>query len=351
MAGARLAPGDAHPNPPLAPDDLAERFHVLPDEIRRWLDAGLPSLADGRVDPFACANWLSWGRLDRCPALGRRWRGYLLRFASFVAGTAQPVRRRWRRTHRLTLPCEVDRVVWWLPTSASDAWQTVAVAQAPMAEGVTARAVDGGWRLDLVAPTRMPIARGDEIVSRTIRRGLVPGDAEHRLLLPLVEDVAAGFTYAYRHHAAGETVAGVDRASGSCLDCALALGARLDAAGRPWRVVGGIVADSALANPHFWIEAETSVGWQPLDPSLPAIARMLGADWRAFARAYTGGLDAARVAFAALGPLGLPAGPTVASLIGEAMVEIAGVEHDAWACLDWVGGDCEAEFTQAPMSA
>jgi len=345
MTGARLAPGDAHPNPPLAPDDLAERFHVDADEIRRWLDAGLPTNAAGRVDPFNCANWLSWGRLDRCPALARRWRGYLLRFASFVAGTAQPVRRRWRRTHRLHLPVDVDRVRWWLPASAVDEWQSVSVAQPLAVDGVMARAVDGGWRLDLVAPQRVPFARGEEVVERAIRRGLGPDDAEYRSLLALVEDVAAEFRYEYRHHAPGETAVGIAGVSGSCLDCVRALGARLAEADRPWRLVGGIVADSALANPHFWVETETTRGWQPLDPSLPAIARMLGADWRAFARAYTGGLDAARVAFATLDPRGLPAGPTVASLIGEAMVEIDGIERDAWACIDWVGGDCEAEFS------
>jgi hypothetical protein len=80
-----------------------------------------------------------------------------------------------------------------------------------------------------------------------------------------------------------------------------------------------------------------------VDPSLPAIARMLGADWRSVARAYAGGCDARRVQLSPQPISEAIGGPTVASLIGEATVD--GV--NAWACIDWVCGDCSAEF--APL--
>lgn len=380
----RLASGAAHPNPPLRPSALAERLGVPRDAVRAWLDDGLPTLADGRIDPFAAVNWLSWGRLDRCPALARRWRRYLAFFAPFVAGEAAPRRRTWRRRHRLYLPVVPERVAWWLPAVADDERQHRLDETPPVCGAVTADAADGGWRLTLDAPEAVPLAESAATVERLPHRGLAEGDDEHRRLLAEVEAVAAGFTYVYRHHAAGEgqhiggessrrllgergpkaersggeapvqplpdpSEAGRVDARGSCLDCARLLGQRLGERGRPWRMIAGIIADDELANPHFWLEVETTAGWQPLDPSLPAIARMLGADWRAFARAYTGGCDARRIALAPLAPHDLPEGGSIGSLIGEAVATIAGVRHDAWACLDWVGGDCDAEFVASEV--
>jgi hypothetical protein len=119
---------------------------------------------------------------------------------------------------------------------------------------------------------------------------------------------------------------------------------------RPWRLVAGLVANTAIANPHFWVEAEVAGGrWAPLDPSLPAIVRMVGGDWRAAARAWTGALDARRVTLGVVGAglPGIPGGGSIGSAIGEAVATGAdGVARSAWACLDWVCGDCEAEFSE-----
>ena len=125
----------------------------------------------------------------------------------------------------------------------------------------------------------------------------------------------------------------------------MALASLLSDRQRPWRLVTGIVAQSTIANPHFWLETEITGGeWVPLDPSLPAIVRMVGGDWQTAAAAWTGGLDARRVTIGTVGQgiTTIPGGSTVGSLIGEAVAD----NKNAWACLDWVCGDCEATFTE-----
>ena len=71
-----LLPGDAHPHPPLAAEDLADRLGVTTAEVLAWVQEGL-SCKDGLIDPFAAANWLCWGHLGRCPLLQRRWQTYM----------------------------------------------------------------------------------------------------------------------------------------------------------------------------------------------------------------------------------------------------------------------------------
>jgi hypothetical protein len=344
-----LEPGDAHPFPLLDAAALARFVHVEPVAVRRWLDEGLPADAAGRVDPFAAANWLSWGRLDRCPALARRWRTYLLWFAPLVTGDDRPRRLRWRRSHRLCLPGAADAVRWWLPRPASTAGQTVLAEQPLLGEGLVAS--DGALAATTVAGSL--VAHGVAEVALVPRRVLAPGVAEHGELAALVEQVAGGFRYAYRHHRPWEYPEVADggrvtaRWEGSCLDCALALASLLAERGRRWRLCGGIVAHTAIANPHFWLEAETTAGWAPLDPTLPAIVRMLGGDWRACARAYTGAGDARRIELHLLdATIGIPGGPTLGGAVGEAVVTIAGERRNAWPCLDWVGGECEGEFEE-----
>jgi hypothetical protein len=175
---------------------------------------------------------------------------------------------------------------------------------------------------------------------------------DYQLLLHLMCEVAGNFQYIYRHHhqaeyalAFSDNTFAQPRWSGSCLDGAMTLAALLSEHQRPWRLVTGIVAQSAIANPHFWLETEMAGGeWIPLDPSLPAIVRMVGGDWKLAAKAWTGGLDARRITIGTVGQgiTAIPGGSSVGSLIGEAMVD----GQSAWACLDWVCGDCEATFTE-----
>lgn len=348
-----LFPGHAHPHGPCRPAELARFVHVDIEHVLHWVALGLPALPDGRIDPFVASNWLSDGRLAECPALARRWRTYLVWFAPFVAGQDRSRQVRWQRTHRLYLPEIPQRLTWWLPTAAEVPGQHIRAVRVLAADGLSVDDEGDFHRLQGVPPDALPTARGEVDLALDPLVVLTHGDDDHRLLAPLVEDVAGSFRYEYRHHRPDDWTVGVPlpaRDAGSCFDCALALAARLDGIGRPWRLVAGLVANTAIANPHFWIEAECSGGrWAPLDPSLPAIVRMVGGDWRAAAHAWTGALDARRITLGVVGAglPSIPGGSSVGSAIGEAVaVGSDGVASSAWSCLDWVCGDCEAEFSE-----
>lgn len=351
MVAPLLHPGPRHPYAPMSWRALAAFVHVPVAEIRQWVDDGLPQVADGLIDPFACANWLCWGRLDRCPTLARRWRGYLVFFAPFLADQDRPRRLHWRRTQRLYLPAPAARIQWWLARPVVHAAQAVEHGPAPTLDGCTTTREDEWWQLAGTSAADEPTVVFSAQVDLAPQRVLSHGSDEHRELALLVEQVAGTFRYEYRHHQPweyGEALAGgriQARVDGSCLDCAMALGAVLQERGRPWRLLAGVVADSRIANPHFWLETRTTGGvWAPLDPTLPAIVRMVGGDWRAAARAWTGACDARRVTLGvvAAGVPGLPGGPTVGSLMGEALVD----GRNAWPCMDWVCGDCESAFNE-----
>ncbi len=338
---AWLLPGDADPNRPATPEDLAERLRVPEDALRAWIAEGLPTVG-GLVDPFAATNWISWNRLADCPALARAWRGYLLVFAGFLSGDDAPRRVRWTRTHRVHLPFASRACDRFLPRPLDAPWQRVLAD-----DGLGGRALPAGAHWLVRAQRADEALVGIVDIELHPRRLLAPGSPQHGELLAAVEELVADFSYEYRHHAGGEAVvADEERRSGSCLDCVRELARRLASRGRTSRLVAGVIAHDAFANPHFWLEVDTGIGPVPVDPSLPAIARMLGADWRAVAAAYTGGCDARRVAFASQPVDRIPDGPTIASLIGEVAVEDdAGQRWNAWPCLDWVCGDCEQRFT------
>jgi hypothetical protein len=360
VAGSALAepvePGAAHPLPALPQGALARFLRVTPAAVARWLAAGLPATADGRIDPFAATNWLSAGRLAECPAMARRWQRYLAWFKPFLAGADRARRLRWRRRHRLYLPAPAADLVWFLPAPAHHAGQRLVHDGGLAAVGFEAQPVAGGVVLRGSAPAA-PLAQGELELELRPRQLLGSGSAEHRELSALMIEVVGGFTYAYRHHRPWEYPLAhlggplEPRTQGSCIDCACALGAALSARGRPWRLRGGLVASSAIANPHAWIEAETTQGWVPLDPALPAIVRMLGpgwGDWREYARAWCGGADARRVEIAITGcAIDVPGGPTLGGGGGEAAVRRQdGSWANAYPCIDWVCGDCEAGFAR-----
>jgi hypothetical protein len=330
---------------------LARFVHVPLTEVARWIAEGLPQTAEGLVDPFVCSNWLCNGRLDRCPTLARRWRTYLLFFAPFLAGQDRVRQVQWVRTQRLYLPQPTQRLDWWLARAANTPAQQVEQEGSPVLSSSQVDQAAGWWHIAGALDTQEPV------VEMTTRLRIAPqgvlsrGSDEHRELAGMMEEMVAGFRYEYRHHrpweygeafSAGSVVEA--RAVGSCLDAALTLGSVLTHRSRRWRVVAGVVADSRIANPHFWIEVETTAGWAPLDPTLPAIVRMVGGDWRAAVQAWTGACDARRVTLGVVGSgvAGIPGGASCGSLMGEAVVD--GI--NAWPCIDWVCGDCEAEFSE-----
>lgn len=350
---ALLLPGARHPYAPLSLSALARFVHVPLTEVARWLAEGLPQTADGRIDPFECSNWLCAGRLDRCPTLARRWRTYLLFFAPFLAGQDRVRRLQWKRAQRLYLPDQVEQLTWWLPRASTTGSQVVESDEAPQVHGCITTDAGAWWRIVGRPPADGPALTTNAVVHISPRQVLSPDSADHAEFATLMEDVVGSFRYEYRHHQPWEyreafTTGRVDdpRSVGSCLDCALAVGARLTRRDRRWRVVAGMVADSRIANPHFWIEVDTTAGWAPLDPTLPAIVRMVGGDWRAAVRAWTGACDARRLTLGVVGAglTDIPGGSTVGSLMGEVVAD----GRNAWSCLDWVCGDCESEFDELP---
>lgn len=333
-----LRPGSSHPHPPLTPSALAGWLGVSRRQVAVWGEAGLPIQDDGRHDPFAACNWVVWHRLAEAPALARRWRTYLNHFRR-----SWKLRRLvWNRTHHLYLPPGPVRDLCWCLPGPIDHPGIQQILAPGTLEGPAGPACQtaGGWRLDLPHADGPQVCRGRATVICRPVTAVDPAVGAHlaRLVAPLVD----GFSYGYRHR---EPVCDGPPDQGDCLDCALALGRLLTADGWTWRLVGGLVAHPVVANPHFWLEvAAGSAGWIPVDASLPAIARMLGEDPRPWIHRLSGTCDAGRIILS-VDPApesdGFPSATP-----GQARAILPdGTPVEAWPCLDWVGGDCTAEFT------
>ncbi len=311
-----LDPGDNHPNAPCLPAELARRLAVSEATLAVWCGEGCPAQPDGRFDPFAVCNWLSWGRLERCPVLARRWRTWLRWFTT----VGRPCRVVVRRSQTCLLP-ETRPLRWLVPEPGDAPGQQVLARQ--WSEG---EPLDGFRLIERPAAREHGWSAEDELA-------LAPQTAEPRdrpLFEGLLGELAAGFTYAYRRHRAGEAVGD----SGTCLDLARRCGGELTRLGRPWRLVSGVVAHRGLANVHFWVEADDGpAGWIPLDPTIPAVARMLGADWRATVPLAVGRHDARRIRVAAVH------GPVDDTLGGIGGWLDAGGD-EAMYCSDWAIGEC-----------
>lgn len=347
-----LLPGAAHPHPPLPAEDLADRLGVPTAEVLSWVKEGLET-SGGLIDPFAASNWLCWGRLERCPLLQRRWQSYVRWFLPHVHGEDTPQRYRIRQAHRLYLPRPVDELAWYVPRlpvcSTQAEVRAVSAVTAGAAEPTEHGLAGAFWRLTWKRPVEhveMACEWAVEVRPRPV--DIFPERAE---LIELVSTLVEEFRYEYRHHGPVEDprqalTVGVDGIAGSCLDCALELGRRLTARGRDWRLCAGVVASTAVANPHFWLKVDTQAGWVPVDPSLPAIARMLGLEWRGFVDAYVGGCDARRITIAEIDqPVpSVPGGASIGSRLGEVIATVDGQRQNAWACLDWVCGECTWAF-------
>jgi hypothetical protein len=351
-----LLPGPAHPHPPVAAEDLADHLGVSTLEVLKWVQEGLPC-TDGLIDPFATANWLCWGHLERCPLLSRRWQTYLRWFMPHVKGSDSRQQYRVRQVHRLFLPVPVNDLIWYVPRIAVTHSQPEArqlSALKPMEpSGQAPQSIQEIGPFSRLNWSQVA-ADGATVTSEWVVKvepqpvEVFPDQGELReMVLSLVAD----FRYQYRHHQPGEDPSlrqplGIDGMSGSCLDCALELGRRLSERGRDWRLCAGLVANSAIANPHFWLKVDTTSGWVVVDPSLPAIARMLGVNWEAFVGAYVGGCDARRITLteSELHIPSVPGGASLGSRLGEVIASIDGKRLNAWACLDWVCGECLWSF-------
>jgi hypothetical protein len=343
-----FGPGPAEPYPAADATAIADLFGVDAAAVAGWLDDGLPHAGD-LIDPMVCTNWLSWGRLDRAPILARRWHVYLAGFRAHRQGQAARHRVTWNRSHTLYLPEAVISADWWLPDPIACDWQQL--EQCGDLSDLRARSAGGQW-LCRSEPSTTWEVHGSATVVVASQHGNC--DAA---VVSAMRDVVAEFRYGYRRHERHERHERDEprqvRKEGTCLDCALALGSHLSSLGRAWQLCAGLTARSAVANAHYWLLVEQAGGgWVPVDPSIPAIARMLGDDWQQWIDAYAGSLDAWRVtlACAELTPAG--AEQFVSVVPGQASAAMAGGEMcDAWACIDWVCGETVASFSIDPVDA
>lgn len=344
-----LRPGAQHPWQPLSEEGAAELLRVRSDNIREWCAAGMPRRADGFFDALDVVNWVCWNRLFACPVLARRWRTFAAWFGP--AEQMRPRCVRWQRTHRLYLPHEVDSFRWWIPTPIRTLGQHIERDEPLNVLGCSTLRSGGFWVLEGVPVGTVVTASGVTDVSLNPRVILAPQTAEHRLLMDMMEGVVEEFRYEYRFHTAGEFTPGSvtpERWIGSCLDCAMTMGAELEHLGRRWRLMSGIIAHSAIANPHYWIECQGDSGqWIPCDPTIPAIFKMLGRDWRSALSRSVGIQDCGRITISAgmTGLPGIPGGASCRSTGGEAQATVKGIDYNATACIDWACAECTASFS------
>lgn len=336
----QLGPGPDQPYPPQDAAALGELFGVDAAAVRRWIDAGLTPLADGRIDPMTACNWLSWGRLERSPALARRWRRWQACFEPHRLGLTERVEYRWRRHHALYLPRPVTCLRWWLPDPVDRGVQVCgravplagsALAVEPEAGGTSLRAEAASAVLEVAGEARVRVA--------TWRVELPPSLRVE--LRDVTEAVVGAFRYEYRRHSHGDGQ--VDAPwTGTCLDCALVLKRTLEERGHACALEGGVVARDEIANPHYWVVvSDPQWGVIPIDPSIPAIVRMLGGEWRDWIPAYLGAIDARRITLSS-GTRSWPGGDErfLDPVPGEAWCDQGGL----WECQDWVCGRTRAGF-------
>lgn len=341
----RCFPGQAHPNAPLEPHALGRRFGVSAEQVDAWLDAGLPQLSDGRIDPFQCCNWLSWGPLETAPALQRLWRQFSAHFLAFVEGRDNGRSLEWQRSVVLYLPEQVSQVTWHIVKMQDVFAAQQARLTSPLTHGQTyANTEEDAYTYTLFPDEPQPHAQLTYDVQIQTQRVLHEHDDDYKTLLPLFIEIVAQFAYHYRVHELDDQVPSRN-VQGTCLDCALFAATILTERGYNWRLCGGVIAHSALLNAHHWIEVETTKGWAPFDVSIPAIMRMLQLDWEQWCRVYCGGLDSGRISLSR-GPgfWSVPERNFISAATGAATVMQNGQRMNAWPCLDWVCGECDGQI-------
>lgn len=359
-----LLPGAVHPHRPQPPSVIARQYGLAIGELQAWIAEGLPT-ARGLIDPFACVNWLSVHKLALVPALQRRWQGFLKWFEPFVQGVDVPRRIAWERRHRLYLPQAVAHLRWAVPAVLDDGQAQFVLEEEPLrsladrrASGLVTlvgwRRQGAVWRLDQDQAPRDLSIRQHLRIARHPLRVLEAGSSEWRALHEVLVPYISRFDYGYRQHLIDDSIAAARARypAGSCIDCALGAQGLLTDAGWETRLCGGIMAHSAIANPHFWVEARCRSGWVPIDPSMAAIARMLQVDWRPWLAAYIGGLDARRILIArGVGVFnGLRPCQYVSAATGAVVAAAGdGIWREAWACIDWVCGECSDAFASETL--
>lgn len=343
MSSLLCFPGLSQPNAPLDETQLAKRFGVSAEQVSQWLSLGLPRTSDDRIDPFECCNWLSWGHLEKAPALKRLWRQFVAHFRSFANGSDTGRHLEWNREVVLYLPEHASATDWYICKMQSDfSWQQHTVINDISALGT----VQEDERYYKICTDEIqPHARMAYQLQIKPQRVLDHSDNAFKELFPLFTEIIDAFKYIYRIHELHDSKENAGL-TGTCLDCALYSAKIFEERGYQTRLVGGVIGHSALLNAHHWIEVETSQGWAPLDASIPAIIRMLGEDWEPWAKSYCGGLDSGRIALTR-GPgfWDVPEQNFVSAATGAATTEIDQQRLNAWPCIDWVCGECDGSIS------
>ena len=338
-----VMPGPDAPYQACSPREIAELFGVAAARVEAWLAAGLPQ-DDGLIDPMTACNWITLGPLAEAPVLSRRWRSYLAWFRPFVEGRDEARTVRWEREHAIFLPRDCRDLSWWLPEPIQHDRQQVGQ---PTAWSRAVSQSDTHSRIDIAEPSTTERMTGTCTVR--VEPSRVGEDAVAALaeLRAAVAEWIQEFTYIYRRHAHGDGDPAAAPRVGTCLDCALGFARHCAAAGWRWRLMAGVVARDEVSNAHYWLEVSDGGTWYPVDPSLPAIARMLGEDPAPWIAAYTGGCDARRILLAQdPHPLGDQDMPVFCSMSpGEAVVTHSDERCDAWGCIDWVLGATSGSFS------
>ncbi|NRA38525.1 MAG: hypothetical protein HRU15_10320 [Planctomycetes bacterium] len=335
-------PEQSHPNSAMDVPSIARRFGVNGQKMQEWIDQGLPQEENDQVDPFACSNWISWHALDEAPVLRRLWRQFAAHFRPFIEGNDHGRHIHWQRVQKVFLPSHIARCQWFVPQVAKDfLWQQH--QQLSDCEAARAKIVQHNeyWELDYEDEPQPSCCVEYEIEIQA-HRPLQSSDSDFIILYDVMCEVVHDFVYEYRIHALSDR-AQLTCTRGTCLDAALLAAARFTELGRRWRICGGVIAHSALLNPHHWLEVECSAGWIPFDASIPAIMRMLGEDWQLWAQHYCCGIDSARISMTrGPGQWDVIDGNFVSAATGTVLAyDHKGAVSNAWPCLDWVLGECD----------
>ncbi len=336
-----LKPGDNHPYAPESLEDTASHYGITKSRLLQWVDEGLPLLNNNTIDSFNACNWITWNRLNDAPALARRWKSYLAWFQPFISNQERSRTYRCTRTHTLYLPAQTHSTIKWaLPTPMNNTHQHL--EHCDLFRGVDSNTCDHTTYQEVSSTTPRKSYTVESNCTVHVNAFIKTAPTIKTKLRELLEPFLHEFIYGYRHHQHDDGGIPEKRMDGSCLDCALTAQSILEEHGWASTLCGGIIASTALANPHFWLEVTDGSKTTYVDPSLPCIARMLGAETEPWMSAYIGGVDARRV-WLSKGPSQFACTPHsqfISAATGTA--EVDGI--NAWHCIDWVCGECSWQF-------
>ena len=317
-----LQPGAQQPYPLMSAMQLAELLGVAEPLVLDWFQQGLPCDQQQCVEPFVAVNWLQQRHLSAVPSLAWRWR----RYRAWLRKSGPKRTVTWRRQHRLYLPAGVQEVFWRLadcipargqrpisrdvlrllekqdaadgqssPALPSDqkTHQVYDIKETPETKGPADKAPRAMWHYahidegeqwcrwnNLVQDRPTTVTWQGEFRCQLEPWSIELSATERQALAAPIHQLAEQMSYAYRQHPPEQSLFRVPGSqlpfqssvmAGSCLDVCLQYAVLID---RPCRLMSGLIADTSIANPHYWLEVETQhQQWCPVDPTIPLLMR------------------------------------------------------------------------------